>query len=82
LILVAESNGGPTMLARIGFMQALNRHVERVFDPSRKDHHWGSASLRAIGELSDAACWAAYSPESILNLRPGAIDSTGARGVG
>jgi hypothetical protein len=25
LILVAESNGGPTMLARIGVMRALNR---------------------------------------------------------
>jgi hypothetical protein len=32
--------GGPTMLARIGMMRALNRHVERVFDPSRKDTHW------------------------------------------
>jgi hypothetical protein len=30
LILVATS-GGPTMLARIGIMRALNRHVERVF---------------------------------------------------
>jgi len=29
--------GGPTMFARIGVMRALNRHVERVFDPSRKD---------------------------------------------
>jgi hypothetical protein len=38
LILVAESNGGPTMMARIGIMRALNRHVERVFDPSRKAH--------------------------------------------
>jgi len=34
LILVA-TRGGPTMFARIGVMQALNRHVERVFDPSR-----------------------------------------------
>jgi hypothetical protein len=25
------------MHARIGVMKALNRHVERVFDPSRKD---------------------------------------------
>jgi hypothetical protein len=40
LLLVAES-GGPTMFARIGVMRALNRHVERVFDPSRKDTHWG-----------------------------------------
>ena len=34
LILMA-THGGPTMFARIGVMQALNRHVERVFDPSR-----------------------------------------------
>ena len=46
LILVAESSGGPTMLARIGVMQALNRHVERVFNPSRKDHHWGKRKLK------------------------------------
>jgi hypothetical protein len=45
LILVAESNGGPTMLARIGVMRALNRHVERLFDPSRKDKHWGRRKL-------------------------------------
>jgi hypothetical protein len=44
LLLVAE-RGGPTMLARIGIMQALNRHVERVFDPPRKDHHWGRRKL-------------------------------------
>jgi hypothetical protein len=29
------------MFARIGMLRALNRHVERVFDPSRKDTHWG-----------------------------------------
>jgi hypothetical protein len=45
LILVATS-GGPTMLARIDVLRALNRHVERVFDPSRKDHHWGCRKLR------------------------------------
>jgi hypothetical protein len=38
LILVAEENG-PTMLARICVMRALNRHVERVFNPDRKDPH-------------------------------------------
>jgi hypothetical protein len=46
LILVAESNGGPTMLARIGVMQALNRNVERVFNPDRKDAHWGKRTLK------------------------------------
>lgn len=45
LILVAET-GGPTMLARIGVMRALNRHVERVFNPDRKDHHWGKRKLK------------------------------------
>jgi hypothetical protein len=34
-MLVAEL-GGPTMFARIGVMRALNRHIERVFKPSRK----------------------------------------------
>jgi hypothetical protein len=45
LILVAESNGGPTMMARIGVMRALNRHVVREFNPSRKDRHWGKRKL-------------------------------------
>jgi hypothetical protein len=43
LLLVAEHDG-PAMFARIGVMKALNRHVERVFDPSRKDKHWGGGS--------------------------------------
>ncbi len=44
LMLVAEL-GGPTMFARIGIMRALNRHIERVFNPDRKDHHWGRRKL-------------------------------------
>jgi hypothetical protein len=40
LILVATL-GGPTMFARIGVMRALNRHVERVFDSTRKDNPLG-----------------------------------------
>jgi hypothetical protein len=44
LLLVAEHDG-PTMLAPIGIMKALNRHVERVFDPSRKHKHWGRRKL-------------------------------------
>jgi hypothetical protein len=44
LILVATS-GGPTMFARIGVMRALNRHLERVFNPDMKDHHWGRRKL-------------------------------------
>jgi hypothetical protein len=40
-LVLVTTHGGPTMLARIGVMQALNRHVERVFNSSRKDPHWG-----------------------------------------
>jgi hypothetical protein len=45
LILVATS-GGPTMFARIAVMRALNRHVERVFNPDRKNHQWGRRKLK------------------------------------
>jgi hypothetical protein len=45
LMLVARLNG-PTMMARIGVMKALNRHVKRVFNPDRKDHHWGKRKLK------------------------------------
>jgi hypothetical protein len=44
LMLVAE-RGGPTKFARIGVMRALNRHVERVFDSSRKEKHWAKRKL-------------------------------------
>jgi hypothetical protein len=44
LLLVAEHNG-PTMFARIGVMRPLNRHVERVFDSSRKETQWGKRKL-------------------------------------
>jgi hypothetical protein len=33
------------MFARIGVMRALNRRVERVFDSSRNDKHWGRRKL-------------------------------------
>ena len=42
----AAEHGGPVSFARIGVMHAINRHVERVFDPSRKDHHWARRKLK------------------------------------
>ena len=45
LLFVVELNG-PTMMARIGMLRALNRHVERVFNPSRKDTQWGKRKLK------------------------------------
>jgi hypothetical protein len=44
LILVPETNG-PTMFARIGVMQALNRHQVREFNTDRKSHQWGKRKL-------------------------------------
>ncbi len=29
------------MFARIGILKALNRNVERMFDPTREDRRWG-----------------------------------------
>jgi hypothetical protein len=37
------SRGGDPMLASIGVM---NRHVERVFNPDRKETHWGKRKLK------------------------------------
>jgi len=36
---------GEFVFARIGIMRALNRHVERVFNPSRKETRWGRHKL-------------------------------------
>jgi hypothetical protein len=45
LLLVVKQNG-PTMFARIGVMRALNRNVERIFNPDRKETHWGKRKLK------------------------------------
>ena len=44
-LILVSTLGGPSMFARIGVMRALNRHVERVFDLDRKEHHWGRRKL-------------------------------------
>ena len=44
LTLVARS--GPTMLARIAFMKALNRNVVLAFNPDAKKHHRGKRKLK------------------------------------
>jgi hypothetical protein len=52
LLLVVEQNG-PTMFARIGVTRALHRNVERVFNPDRKDLHWGKRKLKRDPFISD-----------------------------
>ena len=43
MIVSAAERGGPIDFARIATLRAVNRHVERVFNPDRKDHYWGTA---------------------------------------
>ena len=45
-VLMLVSRGGPTIMARIGVMKALNRNVERVFNPEHKETHWGKRLKR------------------------------------
>jgi hypothetical protein len=45
LLQVVELDG-PTMMARIGLLRALNLNVQREFDTSRKDTHWGRRKLK------------------------------------
>jgi len=42
----AAENGGPMMFARMGMMQAINRHKIEEFDPKQKSPHWGKRKLK------------------------------------
>jgi hypothetical protein len=50
LLTNAAEHGGPVEFARIATLQAINRHVGRVFDPSRKDMRQS-----AFGRPNDSA---------------------------
>jgi hypothetical protein len=70
LMLVVEQRG-PTMFARIAVMKALNRHVERVFNPERKDTHWVKRKLKRAIPLAtglDAVQDLAGDPQSAPKL--------------
>jgi hypothetical protein len=45
-VLMLVSRSGPTMMARIGVMKALNRGHVREFNPDAKQHHWGRRKLK------------------------------------
>jgi len=34
------------IFAQMGVMRAVHRHRERVFNPDRKDTHWGKRKLK------------------------------------
>jgi hypothetical protein len=61
-LLLLVKLGGPTMFARIGIMRALNRNVERAFDSSRKDKHWGTPQAGA-GSMTKAGKYHGINPD-------------------
>jgi hypothetical protein len=45
ILIDAAENRGPILFAKMGILRAVNRNVERVFDTSCKDTHWGRCKL-------------------------------------
>ena len=45
MLIDAAEDRGPVLFAKMGMDRALNRKVERVFNPDRKDPHWGRRKL-------------------------------------
>jgi hypothetical protein len=46
MVTEAAENGGPIIFARMGVMQAINRHEVKEFGTSSKPHHWGKRKLK------------------------------------
>src|SRR5258705_9889964 len=46
LVTRAAEHGGPMIFAQMGMLQAIHRHRQRVFNPDRKDTHWGKRKLK------------------------------------
>jgi hypothetical protein len=42
----SAEEGYPVFFARAATLQAIHRNKERVFNPARKDHHWGKRKLK------------------------------------
>ena len=41
----SAEQGYPLFFARAATLQAIHRNKGRVFNPARKDHHWGKRKL-------------------------------------
>ena len=42
----SAETGYPLFFARAATLQAIYRNKERVFNPDRKEHHWGKRKLK------------------------------------
>jgi hypothetical protein len=48
-ILIGAAEGRDFLMhARIRMLRALSRNVEKVFDSSRKETHWGKRKLKRV----------------------------------
>lgn len=46
ILIDAAEDRAPMMFAKMAIHQAIDRKVERVFDPSHKDPRWGRRKLK------------------------------------
>jgi hypothetical protein len=46
MLIDAAEDRGPMLFAKMGMLRATNQNVERVFNPSRKESHWGRRKLK------------------------------------
>lgn len=46
MVTEAAENNGPMIFARMGMMQAINRHRVKEFSSSGKTTHWGKRKLK------------------------------------
>jgi hypothetical protein len=45
MLIDAAEDRGPMLFAKMGIQRAVNRDVQREFNPSHKDPHWGRRKL-------------------------------------
>src|SRR6266576_4212043 len=76
-----DRSGGPTMFARIGVMRALNRKVERVFNPDRKDHQWGRRKLSETNDARRPQCFVVFFSSVMTSLMSGSSPSLHLHGI-
>jgi len=45
-LLISAERNGIILMAQWALLQAIHHGKERVFNPERKDHHWGKRRLK------------------------------------
>ena len=56
VVFMAAEDRGPLMHAHVGMLRALNRHVERVFNPWRKDRSRLGQAATGAGRIARDVC--------------------------